>query len=503
MIAVKVNAPQQAGQPTPARVISQNTLIDTLRERHRFVLEKVALIEETRQVTYGAYWERIEFFSSALLDKGVQPGHVIGIMCPLSSIDVASLVLAIMDVGAVPMVINLTDKFQRVEPEEIGVFGFVMHERTQKLFRAKNPPKKVDRVDKGLNWYQVNLTGDARKIAAAALVTSSGSTGGKKIIQYTQRGILENVRRNVKAIGINPADRTLMVLPLTYSYGLVAQFLSHLYMGATIIFSNKVLFVGAILRLINQHQINSVFTVPPIFRQMVYMINKQEKFKDQPELWKSLRYVTCGGNHIEPDTVRKALKTFNCPIVKTYGLAEAGPRVATNIIRATTDAIDSVGFPLDDVEVMIINPRGDKLPPRKVGRIVVRTPSAAAGYFLGKSNGLKIVGKTIYTQDLGYINDEGQIFILGRKSSKIRLKRFGPVLWQNQLMDEVYGNFSVFKLSVSKESSGRIKVGVVPMAKEKPTADDILNHIERRFGRVVRNQTDVFFPRLNRLKFQK
>jgi acyl-CoA synthetase (AMP-forming)/AMP-acid ligase II len=503
MTAVNAAAVQQAVQPTSARVISPNSLIDTLRERHRFVMKKVALIEETRQVTYGEYWERIEYFSQTLQARGVEPGHVVGIMCPLSSIEVATLVLAIMEIGAVPMVINLTDKFQRVEPEEIGVFGFVMHERTQKLFRAKKPPQKVDLLDKGLNWYQVSLPGEARRIAAAALVTSSGSTGGKKIIQYTQRGILENVRRNVKAIGINPADRTLMVLPLTYSYGLVAQFLSHLYMGATIVFSNKVLFVGAILRLINQHQINSVFTVPPIFRQMVYMINKQDKFKGQPELWNSLRYVTCGGNHIEPGTVRKALKTFNCPIIKTYGLAEAGPRVATNIVKSATDALSSVGVPLEDVEVVITNPRGEPLPPLKVGRIVVRTPSAAAGYFLGKSNGLKIVGKTIYTQDLGYINKKGQIFILGRKNSKIRLKRFGPVLWQNQLMDEVYGNFSVFKLSVSKESSGRIKVGVVPMAKEKPTAEEILNHIERHFGKVVRDHTDVVFPRLNRLKFQK
>lgn len=502
MIAINAAA-LQVTQPNEAKVVSRNTLINALRERHRFVLDKVALIEEGRQITYRAYWERIEHFSLALKLKGVEEGHVVGIMCPMSSIDVAALVLAIMEIGAVPMVINLTDKFQRVEPEEVGVFGFVMHERTQKLFRAKSPPKDVSEVDKGLNWYQVDLPEKARKIAAAALVTSSGSTGGKKIIQYTQRGILENVRRNVKAIGIEASDKTLMVLPLTYSYGLVAQFLSHLYMGATIIFSHKVLFVGAILRLINQHRINSVFTVPPIFRQMVYMINKQEEFKGRPELWDSLRYVTCGGNHIEPGTVAKALKTFNCPIVKTYGLAEAGPRVATNIVRNENDALSSVGFPLDDVQVTIVNARSEVLGPNKVGRVVVQTPSAAAGYFLGKSNGLKIVGKTIYTQDLGYIDERGQIFILGRNNGKIRLKKFGPVLWQNELMDEVYGNFSVFKLSIMKHATGRIQVDVVPMAKEKPSATDILNHIERRFGPIVRAQTDVFFPRLNRLKFQK
>ena len=77
------------------------------------------------------------------IEEGVEEGHVVGIMCPMSSIDVAALVLGIMEIGAVPMVINLTDKFQRVEPEEIGVFGFVMHERTQKLFRAKTPPKDI------------------------------------------------------------------------------------------------------------------------------------------------------------------------------------------------------------------------------------------------------------------------------------------------------------------------------------------------------------------------
>jgi len=503
MTAVKVTATKPLASVPQAKVIQRKPLVDTLRERHRFIEHKIALVEDKREITYQAYWERVELFSERLREKGVLPGHVIGIMCPLPSVEVAALVIASMDIGAVPMVINLTDKFQRVEPEEVGVYGFVMHERTQKFFRAKKPSKSSSKLDGDIGWYQVDLPEEARRIAAAALVTSSGSTGGKKIIQYTQQGILENVRRNVEALGIKPGDRTLMVLPMTYSYGLVGQFLSHLYMGATIVFSKKVLFVGAILRLIEQQQINSVFTVPPIFRQMVYMINKQEELRDAPELWKSLRYVTCGGNHIEPETVRRALRTFRCSIVKTYGLAEAGPRVATNIIRTTTDEVNSVGFPLKDVEVSVVNPGGEVLPPNKIGRIVVRTPSAAAGYFLGAENGLNIRGRVIQTQDLGYINQEGRLFILGRKTTKIRLKRFGQVLWHNELLDEVYGHFSVFKLSIAMLATGRIQVGVVPMAREKPSADDILNHIENRFGRGVREQTDVFFPRLNRLKFQK
>jgi acyl-CoA synthetase (AMP-forming)/AMP-acid ligase II len=319
--------------------------------------------------------------------------------------------------------------------------------------------------------------------------------------------MLENVRRNVKALGIQPGDRTLMVLPLTYSYGLVGQFLSHLYMGATIVFSNKVLFVGAILRLINEHRINSVFTVPPIFRQMVYLINRQEKFRGKPELWESLRYVTVGGNHIEAATVVRGLRTFFCPIVKTYGLAEAGPRVATNIVRTPMDAVNSVGVPLEGVEVRIVGRMGRKLPHGRIGRIVVRTPSSAAGYFLGQKEGLRIIGDTIFTHDIGYLSKAGKLYLLGRKSSKIQLRRIGPILygptlWRNELLDEVYGNFSVFKLHI-QEKFGRIRVGVVPMAREKPTQEAILSHIERKFGREIRDKTDVFFPRLNKLEFQK
>ncbi|MEL7163630.1 MAG: hypothetical protein AAFN92_22925, partial [Bacteroidota bacterium] len=83
------------------------------------------------------------------------------------------------------------------------------------------------------------------------------------------------------------------------------------------------------------------------------------------------------------------------------------------------------------------------------------------------------------------------------------LQRLRKVIWQNELLDEVYGNFSVFKLSVASSRTGRIQVGVVPMARDKPKEQDILDHLERRFGPYVREQIDIFFPRLNRLKFQK
>ncbi|MEL7162799.1 MAG: AMP-binding protein, partial [Bacteroidota bacterium] len=148
----------QAVSNTPARsakIISRNTLIDSLRERHRFILDKVALVEGQREVTYGTFWERIAHYGELLKEQRVAAGHVIGIMCPMSSLDVAALVLATMDIGAVPMVINLTDKFQRVDPGDIGVFGFVMHERTRRLFQAKHPPQQVSALDQGLNWYQI------------------------------------------------------------------------------------------------------------------------------------------------------------------------------------------------------------------------------------------------------------------------------------------------------------------------------------------------------------
>lgn len=484
--------------------IIHKSLVQIFRDKHRSLANYTALIEEQRQLTFAEFWQNTDAYTKFLQKTGIKKGQVVAIVCPMPSIDVAELLMACLQLEVAPLIINLSDKFQKLEPEDGNAYGYIVHKDFQSHIPAGTAAAygREQAVGNQLLWLQINDEEKATPTDAALLVTSSGSTNSKKIIKCSAEGILSNIRNNITALGIRRQDRTLMVLPLTYSYGLIGQFLSHFFMGSTVVFSNKWLITNSIIELISRYQINSLFTVPPIFRQVTFLLERFGHLYRNRYSWSSLRYITVGGNHIESSAILKALKLFDCPIVKTYGLAEAGPRIATNVITSEYDSIASVGYPLYGVQVSALSDEGAVLPDGAVGSLLINTPSVSTGYLHEHANGLRIEGRNVYSHDIGCVDKEGKITILGRKNGMIWLPELEPI-WQNELADIIYGNFYVLKLKMDQLENGRLNIDIAPMPNCKFSAADVLNSIGSTLGKDVSSHIDVFFPKINQIKLDK
>jgi acyl-CoA synthetase (AMP-forming)/AMP-acid ligase II len=227
---------------------------------------------------------------------------------------------------------------------------------------------------------------------------------------------LSNIGMHIESLDIAENIRGLQVLPVNYSYGLIASFLSMLHSGGTAVLMptpNP----GSVVAALTQFDVNLVMGTPAIFQYVIEKAPSNSDFRTLP-----VRYVTLGGDRCR----RHALNLISnrLPSARpyiTYGLTEAGPRVSTLPHRFVQQFPESVGLPLRGVEISILDDRGRMCAPREAGEIVVKTPSLMNGYFGDPVRTQSVIRNgRCHTGDIGYVDRQGFLFCLGRKDRQFK-----------------------------------------------------------------------------------
>ena len=251
----------------------------------------------------------------------------------------------------------------------------------------------------------------------AVMILSSGTTGLPKAVRLSHQAVLRNISMHLESLGIEEDIRGLQVLPMNYSYGLIASFLSILHTGGTAVLQ-PALEARAVLDAVRDHDVNVVMGTPAIFQHLVESVTDRSALHPSP-----VRYVTIGGDRCKRyalDLIRKQLPKTKTYI--TYGLSEAGPRVSTLPPEQVEARPQSVGLPLRGVEVRILDDRGKKCHPQEKGEIIVKTPSLMNGYFGDPERTQRTIRDGFcHTGDIGYLDDAGFLYYLGRKDRQFKL----------------------------------------------------------------------------------
>ncbi|MBQ1026042.1 AMP-binding protein [Micromonospora sp. C95] len=257
----------------------------------------------------------------------------------------------------------------------------------------------------------------------ALLLATSGSTGNPKLVRLSRSACLANAEQIAGALDIGEDAVAITTLPLFYSYGLSVLH-SHLISGATVVLERSGLMQRTFWNAVVEHRVTSLALVPSQYEML-------RRLRFDPSGYPALRTLYQAGGRLRPDLVTDfadRMATVDGALHVMYGQTEAGPRMATLPPHRIADKPGSVGRALAGGEFTVAD-----------GEVVYRGPNVMMGYAesaadLARGDELRGV---LHTGDLGWLDDEGYLFLTGR------LKRMAKVFGVRINLEDVERNFPV------------------------------------------------------------
>ncbi|XP_059287265.1 4-coumarate--CoA ligase 2-like [Lycium ferocissimum] len=332
----------------------------------------------------------------------------------------------------------------------------------------------------------------------AALPYSSGTTGLPKGVMLTHKGLVTSVAQQVD--GENPnlyfhsEDVIMCVLPLFHIYSLNSILLCGLRVGATILIMQKFEIKG-LMELVEKYKVTIAPFVPPI----VLAIAKSP-LVDEYDL-SSIRMIMSGaapmGKELE-DTVRAKLP--NAILGQGYGMTEAGPVLSMCLAFAKQPfqvKSGSCGTVVRNAEMKIVDTNtGAFLPRNHAGEICIRGDQIMKGYLNNPKATEETIDKEgwLHTGDVGYIDEDDQVFIVDRLKELIKYK--GYQVAPAELEDMLISNANIADAAVvpmKDEVAGEVPVAFVVRANGS-------NISEEEIKKYVSEQV-IFYKRINQVFF--
>jgi acyl-CoA synthetase (AMP-forming)/AMP-acid ligase II len=246
---------------------------------------------------------------------------------------------------------------------------------------------------------------------------TSGTTGRPKAAVLTHGQMNFVVTNHLADLmpGITERDVSLVVAPLSHGAG-IHQLTQVARGAATVLLPGERLDCVEAWRLVEQHGVSNMFTVPTILTALT-----RDAAVDAHD-HSSLRYVIYAGAPMYREDQRHALRKLGPVLVQYFGLGEVTGNITVlpPELHSLDDAampVGSCGVPRTGMEVAILDAAGTRLPAGETGEIGVRGPAVFSGYFENDdANAKAFSGGWFRTGDLGHLDARGFLFITGRQS---------------------------------------------------------------------------------------
>ena len=245
------------------------------------------------------------------------------------------------------------------------------------------------------------------------LLSTSGSTGDRKLVRLSYTNIQANCDSIVEYLGLTKEERPITTLPMEYTYGL-SVIPSHVAVGATIILTNRTLFQKEFWEMVEKYDVTSMAGVPYTY-EMFERLRLREM--DLPHL----KTLTQAGGHLHEELQRKfgdwAAETGRRLFVM-YGQTEATARMSYIPPEKCVEKIGSIGIPIP----------GGSFAIAEDGELIYFGANVSMGYALKREDMAlgDINGGCLKTGDMARMDEEGYFYITGRKKRFVKLqgKRF-------------------------------------------------------------------------------
>ena len=246
----------------------------------------------------------------------------------------------------------------------------------------------------------------------ALLLPTSGTTSRPKVVPLTHANIRRSADNMANAIELTRDDRLLNVLPLHHSYGLISGLITTVCTGAEIVCFGA-FGVEEFFAALDEYRPTWMMGVPAIFDAIV---SHAERHRLVPSC--RLRLLHSSASPLPAQSIDAIERLFDAPLIETYGMTEAASQIASNPMPPGARRRLSVGRAAGP-ELQIIDPAGTELPQGGTGEVVVRGENLTRGYQgVPRARDWTPSG-WFRTGDLGYLDAEGYLFLVGRLKEMI------------------------------------------------------------------------------------
>lgn len=389
-----------------------------------------ALVYRSERVSHAELVDRVERLAAGLAAEGIGAGDAVALLLPNDPTFVASY-YAISALGAVVAPVNPAFKQDELEFyfRQCGVRAVISDDRSagvcERIVAGWDEPAKVIATSAA---HGQALTVDMLMAAEPASLErrspeeplvnmfSSGSTGRPKRVARTH-GQLRGESDYYAWMGIGPEDSIFCTIPLFHTYGMGCCMIAATRTGARLVLLEDpnpfLLRRQRALELLEGESVTIFPGVPFNFRLLAEAPASADL--------SSVRLAFSAGTALPRPFFDAFLDKFGVPVRQLYGCTEAGTLTA-NMDEDPAASFESVGRPVDGVEVLIEDDEGEHVPAGTVGEIAVRSPGLTSGYAdMEELNREAFRDGFFLSGDLGMLDEEGRLTITGRKKLLIEV----------------------------------------------------------------------------------
>jgi long-chain acyl-CoA synthetase len=245
----------------------------------------------------------------------------------------------------------------------------------------------------------------------AVILYTAGTTSTPKGVILTHKNLYSNAVNASRAHGTQATDITLVALPLSHSFGITSMNKAYIYGNLHVLM--RKFQVEEAFKLIEKYKVTDFPGVPAMF---ITMLNSPDAEKYNLS---SLKSCLSGAAPFPVANLLAFQKRFNCTVFEAYGLSEASPAVSTNYHNRATKP-GSIGQPIPEVAVRIVNDQDQDVPLGEVGELLVKGPNVSSGYYkLPKETAKVFRNGWLHTGDMAKMDEEGYLYIVERKKDLI------------------------------------------------------------------------------------
>ena len=391
---------------------------------------KKAIIFEDSAWTYQELNDAVNRLTEGLMDLGVRNGARVMVQLA-NGPEIIMAHFAIIKAGAIAVPLNVMYVAHEIQyiGSNTAAGTIILDSRFLKQFEDIRPDlpavKRIiaigDNVPRSVHRFDDLTAGSTRKRSSAdaslddivSIIYTSGTTGRPKGATQTHRAILSNVAALCRLNRFDAGDRLLCALPLFNNFALNVVMMSAFYSGAVLIVTDR-FDAEKVLSHMTQHHATYFAGTPTMY---VYLLQAYDPARHDVS---SLRVVNSGGAHCPAALIKKVETTFEVDHMDGYGQTEGCGFTTINPLQGVRKP-ESVGLPLANIEVKIVDDDGRELPANEVGEIVEKGDVFSIHGYWQRPEINRAVYKNgwFHSGDLGYLDADGYLYVVDRKQDLI------------------------------------------------------------------------------------